>query len=180
MHKCKNKLVRSKILLPLAQKSHQATVALFSLPLLQQGSSHLGQPLVFKPCCALAIPQPTSSVGQCGSGTGSHSCFTYTEQICCSLQWEVLRNTRLLTLRNYWLLSLCSEPCPRPPTQPWLDLVGVGWGCTFQPHTQLLDLSGNSTGYRGNTVAGLPQLAPRAFQQQEKPPQVLIQYFHSD
>lgn len=30
----------------------------------------------------------------------------------------------------------------------------------FQPHTQLFDLSGNSVGYRGDTVADFPQLAP--------------------
>lgn len=94
MHECENKLVTLKMLLPLNQESHQATVTFFSLPLLQHGSIHMGQALVFKPCCALTIAQPTSSVGRCGSCIGSCSCFIYTEQICCSLQWEVLRKDK--------------------------------------------------------------------------------------
>lgn len=107
MHECENKLVTLKILLPLTQESHQATVTFFSLPLLQHGCIHLGQPLVFKLCCALTIAQLTSSVGQCGSCTGSCSCVIYTEQICCSLQWEALRKDEQGIITQKLLASFC-------------------------------------------------------------------------
>lgn len=129
MHECENKLVTLKTLLPLAQESHQAAVTFFSFPLLQHGSIHRGQPLVFKPCRALTIAQPASSVGQCGScTTGSRSCFIYTEQICCSLQWEVLRLDKrgIITqklLASFSVLRALSEATHAA-------VAGVGWGCT--------------------------------------------------
>lgn len=74
-------------------RSHSKSQWCFcSLPLLKHGSIYLGQPLVSKLCCALAVAQPTSSVGLCGSLTTS--CFIYTEQPCCVLQGEVLRKDK--------------------------------------------------------------------------------------
>lgn len=77
-------------------RSHTKPQWLFSVShcYMEHGSIHLGQPLVFKSCHALTIAQPTSPVGQCGLCTGSCSCFIYTEQICCSFLWEVLRKDK--------------------------------------------------------------------------------------
>lgn len=112
----------------LTQELHQATVTFFSLTPLQHGSIHLGQPLVFKPCWALTIAQPAISVGQCGSCTGSHSCFIYTEQICCSLLWEVLRKDKHRIIAQKLLASFSALRALSEATHTALD--GVSWGCT--------------------------------------------------
>ena len=103
-------------------------MAFFSLPLLQHGSIHLGQPLVLQPCRALTIAQPTSSVGQCGSCTDRHSCFIYTDQICCSLQWEVLRKDKHGIIIQKLLASFSVLRALSEATHT--GVAGVSRGCT--------------------------------------------------
>lgn len=125
LHGCENKPVTLKILLPLTQDSHQATAGFFSLPLLQHRSIHQGQPQVFKPCHALTIAQPASSVGQCGSRTGSRSRFIDTGQTCCSLQWEVLRKDKHRIITEIIGFFLCAQS---PVEATHTDIAGVSWG----------------------------------------------------
>lgn len=157
-------------------RSHSKSQWCFcSLPLLKRRSIYLGQPLVSKPCCASAVAQPGSSVGLCGSRTASR--FIYTEQLCCSLQWEVLRRDKQGIITQKLLASF--SVLRAMPKATHTARAGVSWGCRqgtgFQPHTQFLELS---AAYRGETGADFPRMAPWASPkmswQLEKPPHILI------
>lgn len=103
VHRCENKLLTLKILLHSVWSHSKSEWCFCSLPLLKHRSIYLGQPLVSKPYYAIAVVQPSSSVGLCGSRTAS--CFIYTEQLCCSSQWEVLRKDKQSIITQKLLVS---------------------------------------------------------------------------
>lgn len=185
VHGCENKLLTLKILLPLTQESQQVTVVFLQPPTVKTqehlpGSACGIQTLLCFICC-----------------TTKQLCRTMWFTYC---QLLYLHRATLLLLavgsfkkgqtRDYhseiigFFLCAQSHAWGHPHSHSWGELGLQAGDFGFQPHTQFLELSGNSAGGGGETGADFPQMAPwtspKMNWQQEKPPYTLILFSSND